>query len=74
MTIDELKCNALEVWQDTGITLNEMLDIVIDDFESRTCENCKHGEETDDGGYDIYCKKLSDYMYDIQLCKKWESK
>ena len=44
----------------------------ISDIQARSCSNCNHSIETDDGGYDFYCNKLNDYMYACQSCTHWE--
>lgn len=49
------------------IILNE----IYDDFENRTCENCKH---TATLGKNIACNLLSYWVSNDFYCKKWESK
>lgn len=53
----------------------KLIDEIYDDFESRTCENCKHGEyEKNIKG--IYCSFVnycgSDYMEKDFGCNKFE--
>ena len=67
MTREEGKENALCTWQDTGITLMEMLDIVYDDVDSRVCSNCKHYQEIDDLKY---CYELDEY--DMKYCDRFK--
>ena len=49
MTREDTVRNIIEDWQENGITLSEMLNKVYDEFESRTCDNCKYSIELEFG-------------------------
>jgi len=60
-----------------------LIDKIFDDFESRTCENCKHWDEDDTGyGYKLgYCEKDVGNGFTIDNvtqhsfgCNRWEQK
>jgi len=46
---------------------------LLDDFKSKTCEGCKHAEESDTG-YDYYCTKHNEYENSYMSCDKWLQK
>lgn len=71
---------------DTFDLAQDMVNKIYDDFESRTCENCKHYEEIIQGigecSNDIYEGFSAGLVYDYDNmflpkdfgCNKWESK
>ena len=60
-------------------SINSIIDNIFDDFESRTCENCKYNKEQDD--FMIFCDKemcqdgskmmWHSFTKDF-CCNKWE--
>ncbi len=55
------------------IHLDNVIDIVFDDFESMTCGNCKHGTEHNEP-YFVYCEELDDNVNKKWGCKSFEPK
>ena len=73
MTRDEAK---KRFWADGKKTHNhnEIIDIVFDDFENRTCESCKHCSKVFDNG-DIRCDLFECYQQKaLKYCGNWEQK
>ena len=57
------------------------IDAVYDDFESRTCANCKYWTKNEECSLLIYTEFVNDFETDRQMatspnffCNKWESK
>ena len=86
MTRDEAVRKVMSVEKLHMINLVKFRDItneIYDDFESRTCENCKHVYEITHIGTDkIFGLDCSNYesdmygneVYNSTVCNKWESK
>ncbi len=80
MTRDEAK----KEWAKThplDLDLDSVIDVIYDDFENRTCENCKYNKKQDN--FMIFCDKemcqdnskmmWHSFTKDF-YCKYWESK
>ena len=60
--------------------LDNIIDAIYDDFESRTCSNCKHYHRRIKTGSEGFCNNSNnlecEYIYnDLEFgCNKWEQK
>ena len=70
----------LNKWKESGETLGDMLRRVFNDFESRTCENCKFdcNSVTCNKGVGRPYEQIND-SYGVKVnkdfsCNKWDSK
>ena len=69
-------------WIETEIEGEELIDMIYDDFESRTCENCKHWSLDLEYGHKLgYCDKDIGNSLTIDNvtkhnfgCNRWEKK
>ena len=82
MTRDDYKVKDTMIFEESQEdSINSIIDNIFDDFESRTCENCKYNKEQDD--FMIFCDKemcqdgskmmWHSFTKDF-CCNKWESK
>lgn len=83
MTREEAHNKMYDVWSDEIHYRSKPTDVmneVYDDFESRTCENCKYANICPDGGNtsatvnDCEMIKLTFYDYEDFGCNKFERK
>lgn len=80
MTRDEAKQEWAKV-HPLDLDLDSVIDVIYDDFENRTCENCKYNKKQDN--FMIFCDKemcqdnskmmWHSFTKDF-YCKYWESK
>lgn len=63
--------------------VQELVNDIYDDFESRTCDNCKYGENKDTGGNVVYimrkCKNKESMVFEQYVdnkdgCNNWSKK
>lgn len=80
MTRDDYKVKDTMIFEESQEdSINSIIDNIFDDFESRTCENCKYNKEQDD--FMIFCDKemcqdgskmmWHSFTKDF-CCNKWE--
>lgn len=56
MTRDDYKVKDTMIFEESQEdSINSIIDNIFDDFESRSCENCKYNKEQDD--FMIFCDK-----------------
>lgn len=70
MTRDDYKVKDTMIFEESQEdSINSIIDNIFDDFESRTCENCKHQSEGDSR---FFCSKIN-ISFDIGGCGDyWE--
>ena len=72
MNIDEFYQKYPE-FNEIGSPTSIMEKLVIDDFNSRTCDTCKFGVNDCDDGY-LYCDILGTDFPKTFGCNRWEAK
>ena len=78
MTREEAYTKALSI--DRGEIINKIIDMVYDDFENRSCANCKHWKTFNSGEYDfVMCHNTNSCSCEWETdkdfcCNKWQEK